>query len=94
MADLQIGCVVDGFVVVLGAAVVVLGVGGVVGVTQGVPGTCHWPAESEQLSTWPFGERQSLLWELSQVPRKGEASRVKPEHWASCSDQLFGHICS
>jgi len=41
---------------------------GVVGVTQGRPGTFHWPAESEQLSTWPFGERQSLSGLLSQVP--------------------------
>lgn len=47
---------------------VVLGVGGVVGITQGVCGTCHSPAVSEQLPTWPFGERHSLLWELSQVP--------------------------
>lgn len=43
---------------------------GVVGITHGVPGTSHWPAESEQLSTWPFGERQSLFCELSQVPGK------------------------
>lgn len=57
--------------VVLGGAVVI---GGVVGVTQGVPGTCHWPAESEQLSTCPFGERQSLVCELSQVPGGGEAA--------------------
>lgn len=49
-------------------------VGRSVGGTQGVPGTSHWPAESEQLSTWPFGERQSLVWELSQVPGKGEAA--------------------
>ena len=47
-------------------------VGGVVGMTQGVPGTSQWAAESEQLSTWPFGERQSLFWELSQVPRREE----------------------
>ncbi len=73
MADSHPGCVVEygGFEVVLGAVVVV---GGVVGVTQGVPGTCHWPAESEQLSTWPFGERQSLVWELSQVPVTGKAA--------------------
>lgn len=73
MAGLQPGCVVEygGFEVVLGAVVVV---GGVVVVTQGVPGTCHWPAESEQLSNWPFGERQSLVWELSQVPVTGKAA--------------------
>lgn len=41
--DSQMCCVV-----VLGGAVVV---DGVVGVTQGVSGTCHRPAESEQLST-------------------------------------------
>lgn len=72
MAGLQGGCVVEngGFEVVLDA---VVGVGEVVGVTQGVPGTCQLPAESEQLSTWPLGERQSLFWELSHVPGKGEA---------------------
>lgn len=63
--DSQMCCVV-----VLDGAVVV---GVVVGVTQGVPGTCHRPAESEHLSTWPFGERQSLACELSQVPG-GEAA--------------------
>lgn len=57
--------VVVDFEVVPVATVVV---GDVVGGTQGVPGTCHLPAESEQLSTWPFGERQSLGLELSQVP--------------------------
>lgn len=69
MAGLQIGCVVEygGFEVVEGGVVVV-------GLTQGVPGTCHWLAESEQLSTWPFGERQSLVWKLSQVPGKGEGA--------------------
>lgn len=65
IAGLQGGCVVvAGFVVVVGFVVV----DGVVGITHGVPGTSHWPAESEQLSTWPFGERQSLFCELSQVP--------------------------
>lgn len=64
MAGLQGGCVVGDLVVV---AVVVVD-GGLVVVTQVVPGTSHWPAESEQLSTWPLGERQSLVWELSQVP--------------------------
>lgn len=39
-----------------------------VGGRQGAPETSHLSAESEQLSTWPFGERQSLFWELSQVP--------------------------
>lgn len=70
MAGLHMGCVVEygGFEVVPGAVVVV---GEVVGVTQGVSGTCHCPADSEQLSTWPLGERQSLVWELSQVPGKG-----------------------
>lgn len=68
MAGLQAGFVVE----CVGFEVVIV-VGGVVGLTQGVPGTCHWPAESEQLSTWPFGERQSLVWELSQVPRREEA---------------------
>lgn len=54
MAGLQTGCVVEygGFEVVPGA---VVATGGVVGVTQGVPGTSHWPAESEQFATWPFG---------------------------------------
>lgn len=47
--------------------------GGVVGVTHGVPGTTQSPAESEQLSNWPFGERQSLGLELSQVPGKWDA---------------------
>lgn len=55
-------------------------VGGVVGVTQGVPGTCHLSAESEQLSTWPLGERQSLFLELSQVPGKRRGSKMKTEH--------------
>lgn len=65
MVDLQTVVEYGGFEVVLGAVVVV---GGVVGVTQGIPGTCHPTAEAEQLSSWPFGKRQSLLWELSQVP--------------------------
>lgn len=70
MAGLQAGFVVYASVVVVGTVVVT---GGLVGVVaQGVPGTSHWLAESEQLSTWPFGERQSLDWELSQVPGKGE----------------------
>jgi len=56
--------------VVLGAVVTT---GGVDGVAQSVSGTCHWPADSEQLSTWPFGDRQSLALELSQVPDKTEA---------------------
>lgn len=73
MAGLQMGFVVEygGFEVFLVALVVV---DGVVGVTQGTPGTYHWPADSEQLSTWPFGERQSLDLELSQVPGKGETA--------------------
>lgn len=45
-----------------------------VGRRQGTPETSHLSAESEQLSTWPFGERQSLFWELSQVPGKKEAA--------------------
>lgn len=67
----QIAGVQGGSVVGVGlvpGAGVVIGGDGVEGVTQEVPGTCHWPAESEQLSTWPFGERQSLFGELSQVP--------------------------
>lgn len=64
MVGLQVGCVVGDPVVVVAAVVVSVGLV----VTQVVPGTCHWPAESEQLSTWPLGERQSLVWELSQVP--------------------------
>lgn len=49
MPGLQTCCDVEylGCEVVSGAAVVI---GGVVGVTQGVPGTCHWPAASEQIS--------------------------------------------
>lgn len=85
MAGLHTGCVV--FEVVPGATVVV---GGVVGVTQGVSGTCHCPAESEQLSTWPFGERQSLVWELSQVPGKW-GSRMKPQHSQSSRTAGIGH---
>lgn len=65
MSGLQGGSVVEE-----GEIVVVSGVGGV---TQGVPGTYQSPAVSEQLSTWPFGERQSLFWLLSQVPGKDEA---------------------
>lgn len=64
MAGLQVGCVVGDLVVAVAAVVVSVGLG----VTQVSPWTCHWPAESEQLSTWPLGERQSLVWELSQVP--------------------------
>lgn len=45
MAGLQMGCVVA---VVLGTGVVI---GAVVGVTQGVSGTSHSSAETEQLST-------------------------------------------
>lgn len=79
MAGLQTCPVVedDGLEVVLAVAVVV--VGGVVVGTQGVPGTCHWPADSEQLSTWPFGERQSLVWELSQVPHCPSVFPLKRE---------------
>lgn len=79
MAGLHTGCVVEygSFEVVPGGVVVV---GGVVGVTQGVSGTCHCPAESEQLSTWPLGERQSLVWELSQVPGQ-RGSRMKAQNW-------------
>lgn len=68
MAGLQMVCVVEigDLDEVVGA--VDTGAGGVVGVAQGVPGTSHWPAESKQLSTWPLGKRQSLAWELSQVP--------------------------
>lgn len=47
---------------------------GVTGLTHGLPGTSHWPAESEQSSTWPFGERQSLFCELSHVPEEGETA--------------------
>lgn len=73
MAGSHTGAVVvtTGVVVVTpGPKVVVGGVG--LG-AQGVPGTCHWPAESLQFSTWPLGVRQSLAWELSQVPGKREA---------------------
>lgn len=51
------GCDVvnGGFVVDVGAVVVV-------GLIQGELGSDHWPAESEQLSIWPLGERQSLGW--------------------------------
>lgn len=52
----------------------VIGGGGKVGVWQGIPETSHLSAESEQLSTWPFGERQSFIWELSQVPGKEDAA--------------------
>lgn len=45
-----------------------------VGVGQDALESFHVSADSEQLSTWPFGERQSLFWELSQVPGKEEAA--------------------
>lgn len=48
-------------------------VGGTI-LTHGLPETSHWPAELEQSSTWPFGERQSLFWELSHVPEEGETT--------------------
>ena len=75
MAGLQTDWVVDcgGVEAVWGVIVVVI-VGGVVGVTQGISGTRHWPADSVHFSTWPLGERQSLFWELSQVPGKGKAA--------------------
>lgn len=44
------------------------------GLTHGLPETSHWSAELEQSSTWPFGERQSLFWELSHVPEEGETA--------------------
>lgn len=43
-------------------------VGGCVGCTHCSPGTVHCLAETEQLSTCPLGERQSLRGKLSQVP--------------------------
>lgn len=48
---------------------------GLTGLVHGLPGTSHWPAESEQSSTWPFGERQSLFWKLSHVPEDEETTR-------------------
>lgn len=44
------------------------------GVVHGLPGTSHWPAESEQSVTWPFGERQSFFLTLSQVPDEGKTA--------------------
>lgn len=52
---------------------------GVTGLTHGLLGTSHWPADSEQSSTWPFGERQSLFLELSHVPEEGENGRVQSD---------------
>ena len=66
----EVGDLVVGLEVGLEVVAAVVKAGGTVGLTQVVPGTFHWSAESEQLSTWPFGERQSLAWELSQVPVK------------------------
>lgn len=88
MAGLHTGCVV--FEVAPGVIVVD---GEVVGMTQGVSGTCHCPAESEQLSTCPFGERQSLVWELSQVPGK-KGTRMKPRHLQSSRTAVTGHTYS
>lgn len=71
MAGLQAGCVVEyGRCDEAATGSVVVGSEEAVGGTQPVPGIVHSPAESEQLSIWPFGERQSLAWELSQVPTK------------------------
>lgn len=76
MAGLQVGCVV-GFGCcdedVSGCAVAVTE--GRLGETQLVPGRVQSPADSEQLSIWPFGERQSLACELSQVPTNRGSSK-------------------
>lgn len=79
VADLHGSTVVvnRGFVVLRSPAVVG---GGVVVGTQGVSGTCHWPAESEHFSTWPLGARQSLVWELSQVPHCPSVLPLKREY--------------